>query len=218
MAGHIAESTLGATASGIPGLGIAHQPERGLDREVDFVFTVRRSTVAGRSEVPTAASIRSGTPWASDRLWRRRPNRAPSRAAHYPNRHPNRGCTACCQHAAFPHSCCLHNRGRARSNRSATVLSRQTLIKVDHGNRGPSGMAERVECVHGAPSIERLATPIRQDSQPFTAVSAWTVPWSDGLGNRFRVLSCHQWEQLTSVPPTERWCVGSRPWRSRQGS
>ena len=40
MAGHIAESTLGATASGIPGLDIAHQPERGLDREVDFVFTV----------------------------------------------------------------------------------------------------------------------------------------------------------------------------------
>ena len=46
--GHIAESTLGATASGIPGLGIAHQPERGLDRAciepirplVDFVFTV----------------------------------------------------------------------------------------------------------------------------------------------------------------------------------
>lgn len=40
MAGYIAESTFGATASGIPGLGIAHQPERGLDREVDFVFTV----------------------------------------------------------------------------------------------------------------------------------------------------------------------------------
>jgi predicted AAA+ superfamily ATPase len=40
MAGHIAESTLGATASSIPGLDIAHQPERGKDREVDFVFTV----------------------------------------------------------------------------------------------------------------------------------------------------------------------------------
>ena len=40
MAGHIAESVFGSAASTITGLDIAHFPERGLDREVDFVLTV----------------------------------------------------------------------------------------------------------------------------------------------------------------------------------
>lgn len=40
LAGHIAESIFGSVASTIPGLDIAHFPERGLDREVDFVLTV----------------------------------------------------------------------------------------------------------------------------------------------------------------------------------
>ena len=40
MAGHIAESAFGATASAIPGLDVAHQPEQGRNQEVDFVFNV----------------------------------------------------------------------------------------------------------------------------------------------------------------------------------
>ena len=40
LAGHLAESTFGSVASTIPGLDIAHVPERGTDREVDFVLTV----------------------------------------------------------------------------------------------------------------------------------------------------------------------------------
>ena len=40
IAGHIAESVFGSVASTISGLDIAHLPERGLDREVDFVLTV----------------------------------------------------------------------------------------------------------------------------------------------------------------------------------
>ena len=40
LAGHLAESIFGAVASTIHGLDIAHFPERGLDREVDFVLTV----------------------------------------------------------------------------------------------------------------------------------------------------------------------------------
>lgn len=40
MAGHIAESVFGSVASTIMGLDIAHFPERGLEREVDFVMTV----------------------------------------------------------------------------------------------------------------------------------------------------------------------------------
>ena len=40
MAGHIAESTFGATALSIPGLDIAHQPEQGSNQEVDFVLNV----------------------------------------------------------------------------------------------------------------------------------------------------------------------------------
>ena len=40
VAGHIAESTFGATAATIPGLDIAHFPERGSDLEVDFILTV----------------------------------------------------------------------------------------------------------------------------------------------------------------------------------
>lgn len=39
-AGYIAESTLGSTASAIPGLGLSHVPGRGTDLEVDFVFVV----------------------------------------------------------------------------------------------------------------------------------------------------------------------------------
>ncbi len=40
LAGHLAESVFGAVASTIHGLDIAHFPERGTDREVDFVLTV----------------------------------------------------------------------------------------------------------------------------------------------------------------------------------
>ena len=40
MAGHIAESVFGSVASTITGLDISHFPERGLEREVDFVLTV----------------------------------------------------------------------------------------------------------------------------------------------------------------------------------
>ncbi len=40
LAGHLAESIFGSVASTIHGLDIAHFPERGLDREVDFVLTV----------------------------------------------------------------------------------------------------------------------------------------------------------------------------------
>ena len=40
MAGHIAESVFGSVASTIKGLDISHFPERGVEREVDFVLTV----------------------------------------------------------------------------------------------------------------------------------------------------------------------------------
>jgi len=40
LAGHLAESIVGSEASTIPGLDIAHFPGRGVEREVDFVFTV----------------------------------------------------------------------------------------------------------------------------------------------------------------------------------
>jgi len=40
MAGHLAESIFGSVAATIPGLDIAHFPERGADREVDFILTV----------------------------------------------------------------------------------------------------------------------------------------------------------------------------------
>ncbi|MYC62610.1 MAG: ATP-binding protein [Caldilineaceae bacterium SB0661_bin_34] len=40
LAGHLAESVFGSVASTIRGLDIAHYPERGMDREVDFVLTV----------------------------------------------------------------------------------------------------------------------------------------------------------------------------------
>ena len=40
LAGHLAESIFGSVASTIHGLDIAHFPERGTDREVDFVLTI----------------------------------------------------------------------------------------------------------------------------------------------------------------------------------
>ncbi len=40
LAGHIAESVVGATLSAISGLDIAHLPERGGEPEVDFVLTI----------------------------------------------------------------------------------------------------------------------------------------------------------------------------------
>ena len=46
LAGHLAESIFGSVASTINGLDIAHFPERGTDREVDFVLT------AGAQRVP----------------------------------------------------------------------------------------------------------------------------------------------------------------------
>lgn len=48
MAGHLAESTFGATAAGIRGLSLAHQPERGKAPEIDFVFTI------GDQRIPAA--------------------------------------------------------------------------------------------------------------------------------------------------------------------
>ncbi|MBI2841720.1 MAG: ATP-binding protein [Acidobacteria bacterium] len=40
LAGHLAESTLGYFLASIPGLDVAHFPERGAEPEVDFVITV----------------------------------------------------------------------------------------------------------------------------------------------------------------------------------
>ncbi len=40
LAGHIAESVVGATLATIPSLDIAHLPERGGDPEIDFVLTI----------------------------------------------------------------------------------------------------------------------------------------------------------------------------------
>ena len=40
VAGHIAESVFGSVASTVAGLDISHLPERGIDREVDFVLTI----------------------------------------------------------------------------------------------------------------------------------------------------------------------------------
>ena len=40
LAGHIAESVVGAFFTGLPHLDVAHFPERGAEREVDFVLTV----------------------------------------------------------------------------------------------------------------------------------------------------------------------------------
>lgn len=40
LAGHLAESIVGSVASTIQGLDLAHFPERGTDREVDFVLTI----------------------------------------------------------------------------------------------------------------------------------------------------------------------------------
>ena len=40
MAGHLAESIFGSVAATIPGLDIAHFPQRGADREVDFILIV----------------------------------------------------------------------------------------------------------------------------------------------------------------------------------
>ena len=40
LAGHLAESVFGSVASTIPGLDLAHVPERRMDREVDFVLTI----------------------------------------------------------------------------------------------------------------------------------------------------------------------------------
>jgi predicted AAA+ superfamily ATPase len=40
LAGHLAESTVGATLATIGGLDVSHQPERGADPEVDFVLTI----------------------------------------------------------------------------------------------------------------------------------------------------------------------------------
>ena len=40
LAGHLAESVFGSVCTTIPGLDLAHFPERGSDREVDFVLTV----------------------------------------------------------------------------------------------------------------------------------------------------------------------------------
>ena len=45
LAGHLAESIFGSVASTIHGLDIAHFPERGTEREVDFVLTVGETRV-----------------------------------------------------------------------------------------------------------------------------------------------------------------------------
>ena len=45
VAGHLAESIFGSVSATIPGLDIAHFPERGMEREVDFVLTVGDSRI-----------------------------------------------------------------------------------------------------------------------------------------------------------------------------
>lgn len=52
LAGHVAESVFGSAAAAIPGLDVAHLPERGADREVDFVLT------AGARRVPVEIKYR----------------------------------------------------------------------------------------------------------------------------------------------------------------
>jgi predicted AAA+ superfamily ATPase len=52
IAGHIAESVVGYTLSGIPHLDVAHFPERGAEPEVDFVLTV------GEKRIPMEVKYR----------------------------------------------------------------------------------------------------------------------------------------------------------------
>ncbi len=52
LAGHIAESVAGAFLTGIPGLDVAHFPERAAEPELDFVLTV------GETRVPVEVKYR----------------------------------------------------------------------------------------------------------------------------------------------------------------
>jgi predicted AAA+ superfamily ATPase len=52
IAGHLAESVAGYFLSSIPGIDIAHLPERGVDPEVDFVLTV------GERRIPVEVKYR----------------------------------------------------------------------------------------------------------------------------------------------------------------
>ena len=62
LAGRLAESIFGSVASTIHGLDIAHFPERGTDREVDFVLTV------GARRVPVEVKYQRRTDPARDTL------------------------------------------------------------------------------------------------------------------------------------------------------
>jgi uncharacterized protein len=52
LSGHIAESVVGAFLAGLPGLDVAHFPERAVEPEVDFVVTV------GQKRVPVEVKYR----------------------------------------------------------------------------------------------------------------------------------------------------------------
>jgi predicted AAA+ superfamily ATPase len=53
LAGHLAESVLGYFLGNLPGLDLAHFPERGLEPEVDFVLTI------GEHRIPMEVKYRS---------------------------------------------------------------------------------------------------------------------------------------------------------------
>jgi len=54
LAGHIAESVVGAFLSGLPGLDLAHFPERKNEPEVDFILTI------GAKRIPLEVKYRRG--------------------------------------------------------------------------------------------------------------------------------------------------------------
>lgn len=52
LAGHIAESVVGAFFTGLPGLDVAHFPERAIEPEIDFVLTI------GEKRIPVEVKYR----------------------------------------------------------------------------------------------------------------------------------------------------------------
>jgi predicted AAA+ superfamily ATPase len=61
LAGHIAESAAGYFLKSIANLGVAHFPERGAEREVDFVLTI------GEQRIPLEVKYRSRITWEDTR-------------------------------------------------------------------------------------------------------------------------------------------------------
>lgn len=61
LAGHLAESTVGAVLSTIMGLDIAHVPERNRDPEVDFVLTVGMQRIPIEVKYQSAVDPARGT-------------------------------------------------------------------------------------------------------------------------------------------------------------